>query len=1036
VGTVAGAFMGHGNYALGTLLGALAGAGIRSARSAGGGSGGEQRFRELEFRIEHLERELARLKPAPPPKAQATATSEATRQTGSQWVATQPLAAAPRVADQPVAASVPTAAPPVPPPAWPIGRAQAPSEPPQARTPPAWDESPATQWSAVARDWLLGGNTVARIGLLILFVGIAFLLRYVAEHTHVPIEVRLVGVALGALAFLAIGWRLRLHRPGFAMTMQGGAIGILYLTAFASLRLYGVLPAAAAFAFMAMLAILSGLLAVLQDARALAALGALGGFAAPLLISTGAGRVELLFGFYLLLDLGVLGVAWFRAWRELNWIAFMFTFSVSGLWSVQRYSPADFAIGQGFLACFWILFVSVAMLHALRQPSERRGRFDTTLVFALPLVAFGIQTRFTHGMQLAFAALAGSAVYLAASAVLLRRREAALQLLVEANFGIGAALLTLAVPLAASAQWTAAAWALEGVAAAWVGLRQRRALPLLAGLALQALAAGALAQAVVDGHASLAPQWSGVTLNLAVLAAATLAAARLLQSDLAADWTAPAGLPRAWLAWLMGLIGWAWAGALLWQPLEYPLYVYAWGALALALAAADRRAVASGPGPGLSAEWVASFAWVVVAMVAAVTAAPAHPGSAAATVMARLTAAAVALAASLLSLGRDARRRTAAAVLLSLSVFGWLFAVLAEAVAREEPAMAVAQLALVLAAFSALVLGWLATRLRWGWPQRLAWAFHAGHLVFGAYVVAQAVVSNQAPSQLYGAPAWAIAWVAYYARFYQASRSGSELPQSAVAALHVAGLWTLPAMLAAEWTVQLATVAGSGWVHAGWGAMAAAALWFATVQPARWPASAAPAAYAGVGAGGLVVFAGLWLLLAGLGTAGDPAPLPALPLLNPMDVASLLLLVAVIRWRRLGRVPVLADSMLCASVFLITNLALLRALHFTAGVAWSLQQWDRSLLVQASLSILWTLFAMIAMLVANRMALRRLWIAGACLLGAVVLKLFLVDLSGRGTVERIVSFVAVGLLIMLIGYLTPVPPGRAAAGAADLEPTR
>src|SRR3989442_4256168 len=193
----------------------------------------------------------------------------------------------------------------------------APERWPPARPPPlpaAAAIGPGTasvlKWGAGVRDWLLGGNTVARIGLLILFVGIAFLLRYVAEHTHVPIEVRLVGVALGALVFLAIGWHLRTRRPGFAMTMQGGAIGILYLTAFASLRLYGVLPPGAAFAFMAMLAILSGVLAVLQDGRALAGLGALGGFAAPLLISTGAGRIEMLFAFYLLLDLGVLGVAW------------------------------------------------------------------------------------------------------------------------------------------------------------------------------------------------------------------------------------------------------------------------------------------------------------------------------------------------------------------------------------------------------------------------------------------------------------------------------------------------------------------------------------------------------------------------------------------------------------------------------------------------------------------------------------------------------------------------------------------------------
>jgi uncharacterized membrane protein len=175
---------------------------------------------------------------------------------------------------------------------------------------------------AAARDWLLGGNTVARVGLLVLFVGVAFLLRYVAERTAVPIELRLAGVALGGVVFLVVGWRMRERRPGFAVTLQGGAIGILYLTAYAALRLYEVLPPVAAFAFMAALAALSAVLAVLQDARALAALGATGGFLAPLLVATGSGRIELLFSYYLVLNLGVLGVALFRAWRELNWIAF------------------------------------------------------------------------------------------------------------------------------------------------------------------------------------------------------------------------------------------------------------------------------------------------------------------------------------------------------------------------------------------------------------------------------------------------------------------------------------------------------------------------------------------------------------------------------------------------------------------------------------------------------------------------------------------------------------------------------------------
>jgi uncharacterized membrane protein len=88
-----------------------------------------------------------------------------------------------------------------------------------------------------------------------------------------------------------------------------------------------------------------------------------------------------------------------------------------------------------------------------------------------------------------------------------------------------------------------------------------------------------------------------------------------------------------------------------------------------------------------------------------------------------------------------------------------------------------------------------------------------------------------------------------------------------------------------------------------------------------------------------------------------------------------------------------------------------------------------SQLVQAACSILWTLLALGAMIVATRRALRPVWIVGAVLMGVVVAKLFLIDLSGVGTVERIVSFIVVGLLMLLVGYLSPVPP-RAARSAS------
>ena len=88
------------------------------------------------------------------------------------------------------------------------------------------------------RNWLFGGNPVLRIGAVLLFLGLAFLLRYATEGMVVPVELRYAGVAAAAVALLGLGWWLRHRREGYALILQGTGIAVLYLTVFAAMRLH------------------------------------------------------------------------------------------------------------------------------------------------------------------------------------------------------------------------------------------------------------------------------------------------------------------------------------------------------------------------------------------------------------------------------------------------------------------------------------------------------------------------------------------------------------------------------------------------------------------------------------------------------------------------------------------------------------------------------------------------------------------------------------------------------------------------------
>src|SRR5690606_10155728 len=111
------------------------------------------------------------------------------------------------------------------------------------------------------------------------------------------------------------------------------------------------------------------------------------------------------------------------------------------------------------------------------------------------------------------------------------------------------------------------------------------------------------------------------------------------------------------------------------------------------------------------------------------------------------------------------------------------------------------------------------------------------------------------------------------------------------------------------------------------------------------------------------------------------------------------------------------QSLLALFGFACINVVMLRAIHHYTGVEYRFATLWESITVQMALSILWTLCAVLIMHLARYRQQRPLWIAGAGLLVIVVIKLFTRDLTGTGTLARIISFMAVGGLMLLVGYL-------------------
>ncbi|MEI4515208.1 MULTISPECIES: DUF2339 domain-containing protein [unclassified Stenotrophomonas] len=435
--------------------------------------------------ISGLRRRVAALEQARSDSAQPVAQPAVSAAWEERPYAPTPVAAPevpltdPEPVPEPFAAAARVAPPPLP--------SAAVSEPEPFVPPPPRGPDLGERIVGTIKRWFTEGNVPVKIGMLVLLAGVAALLKYASDQgwLNAPIELRLAAIAAGALGGLVFGWIQRERRRMFALALQGGAIGILLLTIFAAFKRYDLIDPGIAFALSIVLIAGMGVLAVVQNSRTLAVLGILAGFMAPIWLSTGSGNHVALFSYYAVLNGAILAIAWWRPWRALNLLGFAFTFGIGTTWGVLQYNADKFGSTEPFLLLFFAFYLVIPILYARRQPAEKRDLVDGSLVFGTPLIAFSLQAGMLHDdrLLLALCALGVAALYAGLAWALIRRpRYAALG---QSHAVLAVGFATLAVPLALSARATASVFALEGAALVWLGLRQQRLLPQIAGALLQ-----------------------------------------------------------------------------------------------------------------------------------------------------------------------------------------------------------------------------------------------------------------------------------------------------------------------------------------------------------------------------------------------------------------------------------------------------------------------------------------------------------------------------------------------------------------------
>lgn len=243
---------------------------------------------------------------------------------------------------------------------------------------------PIAQPTAAAAESVessLGLSWLNRIGVVTLVLGVAFLFKYAIDNQWIGPWGRVaLGAAAGIAALISAD---RLSRSGqrvFAMGITALGISVLYVSCYAAYGFYQLAPVAVSFAAMMLVTGAGAWLALRYDAAAIAVLSLIGGFATPLVLSTGRDAPWVLFPYLLLLIAGAVWVRRSRGWAAVEWLALAGAAAIYEMWFLSHFESAKRAPAAFFpLSAYALFFFSPS--PAIRQIAHVGAALSVAFVF-------------------------------------------------------------------------------------------------------------------------------------------------------------------------------------------------------------------------------------------------------------------------------------------------------------------------------------------------------------------------------------------------------------------------------------------------------------------------------------------------------------------------------------------------------------------------------------------------------------------------------------------------------------------------------
>lgn len=323
----------------------------------------------------------------------------------------------------------------------------------------------------------LGQKWMLIIGIITMVFGIGYFLKYSFDKGWIGPAGRVAIAYLWGLVFLIAGNRFRKRDfETFGLSLIGGGIATLYFSTFAGFQIYHLFSQTPSFFIMVMITVLASILSIIYDTKWLAILGLVGGFLTPVMLSTGQDNQIFLMTYMTILNIGLLGVGFYKKWDILNILGFICTYILYAGWFFNHYAGSKFWPAIIFLNVFYFIYSIIPFAYQFfRINSEKIKGF--LIITPNSFIAFGfsyfmIREHFSLEWVSVITILY-SVVFLLLASYLHRKnihQQDALVVLLAKS----ALFLIITIPIIFSKHWITIFWTAQAVILLWTGIRLDR----------------------------------------------------------------------------------------------------------------------------------------------------------------------------------------------------------------------------------------------------------------------------------------------------------------------------------------------------------------------------------------------------------------------------------------------------------------------------------------------------------------------------------------------------------------------------------